>query len=183
MSVKSLLSEKRSRIVKRWQDAIITSYPKDSQGFLKRTKSQFANPVGCIIGKEIETLYDEVIKGDNPDKISACLDTIIRIRAVQDFSPSQAVAFVLQLKEIVREESGNGHSPEMDAFESKMDELLLLAFDVYSKCRQKIYEIRVREVKNQVGKLLERANLIVEIPEQAPGLRDDNARTSLFEMR
>jgi len=179
MSVKSLLSEKRSRIVKRWQDAIITSYPKDSQGFLKRTKSQFANPVGCIIGKEIETLYDEVIKGDNPDKISACLDTIIRIRAVQDFSPSQAVAFVLQLKDIIKEELGNGHSPDMHALDRQIDGILLMAFDVYSKCRQEIYEIRVHEVKNQVGKLLERANLIVEIPETAPGLRDDNAGTSL----
>ncbi|MDQ1333273.1 MAG: hypothetical protein QG552_223 [Thermodesulfobacteriota bacterium] len=179
MSLKNLLSEKRSSIIKRWQDAIVSSYPKDSRGFLKRTKSQFANPVGCIITKEIETLYDEVIKGDNADKISSCLDTIIRIRAVQDFTPSQAVAFVLQLKDIIREELGNNHSPDMDAFDKQVDEILLMAFDVYSKCRQKIYEIRVREVKNQVGKLLERANLIVEIPEQAPGLRDDNAKTSL----
>jgi hypothetical protein len=179
MTLKNLLSDKRSRIIKRWQDAIITSYPKDSQGFLKRTKSQFANPVGCIVAKEIETLYDEVIKGDNPDKISSCLDTIIRVRAVQDFSPSQAVVFVLQLKDIIRQELGNGHSPDMDALDRQVDEALLMAFDVYSKCRQKIYEIRIREVKNQVGKLLERANLIVEIPETATELRDDNATTSL----
>jgi len=179
MTMKNLLSDKRSSIIKRWQDAIITSYPKDSRGFFKRTKSQFANPVGCIIAKEIETLYDEMIKDDNPDKISSSLDTIIRVRAVQDFSPSQAVAFVLQLKDIIRQELGNGHSPDMDALDRQIDKVLLMAFDVYSKCRQKIYEIRVNEVKNQVGKLLERANLIVEIPETAPGLRDDNATTSL----
>ena len=179
MSLNNLLSDKRSKIIKKWQDAIIASYPKDSRGFLKRTKSQFANPVGSIIGKEIENLYDEVIQGDNPEKIFSCLDTIIRIRAVQDFSPSQAVAFVLQLKQIIREELGNGHSPDMLALDSRVDEVLLMAFDVYSKCRQEIYEIRVREVKNQVGKLLERANLIVEIPDHAPGSRDDNARTVL----
>ena len=177
MSLKTLLSDKRPRIIKKWQDAIITSYPKDSQGFFKRTKSQFANPVGNIIAQEIGSLYDEVIKGENTDKILSCLDTIIRIRAVQDFSPSQAVAFVLQLKQIIREELGDGHSPDMLALDSKVDEVLLMAFDVYSKCRQEIYEIRVREVKNQVGKLLERANLIVEIPEQAPGLGDGNAGT------
>jgi hypothetical protein len=67
----------------------------------------------------------------------------------------------------------------MDALDRQIDGVLLMAFDVYSKCRQQIYEIRVRDVKNQVGKLLERANLIVEIPETAPGVRDDNARTSL----
>jgi len=179
MSLDNLLSDKRSKIIKKWQDAIIASYPKDSQGFLKRTKSQFANPVGSIIGKEIETLYDEVIQGDNPEKISSCLDTIIRIRAVQDFSPSEAVAFVLQLKQIIREELGDERSPDMLALESRVDEVLLMAFDVYSKCRQKIYEVRVREVKSQVRRLLERANLIVEIPDQAPGSRDDNARTVL----
>jgi len=179
MSLNNLLSEKRSSIIKRWQDAILASYPKDSQGFLKRTKSQFANPVGCIIAKEIETLFDEVIKGDNPDRISSTLDTIIRVRAVQDFSPSQAVAFVLQLKDIIREEVGSGHSPDMDALDRQIDGVLLMAFDVYSKCRQQIYEIRVHDVKNQVGKLLERANLIVEIPGTAPGLQSDNAGTSL----
>ncbi|OQX65104.1 MAG: hypothetical protein B5M55_04740 [Desulfococcus sp. 4484_242] len=179
MTLENLLSNKRSHIIKRWQDAIIASYPKDSQGFLKRTKSQFANPVGWIIAKEIETLYDEVIRGEDAEKIAACLETIIRIRAVQDFSPSQAVAFVLELKDIVREALGIGPSPEMDALDRHLDKVLLIAFDVYSKCRQKIYDIRVREVKNQVGKLLERANLIVEIPETAPGVRDDNVSTSL----
>jgi len=179
MSTHTLLSDKRSKIIKKWRHAIISSYPKDSQSFLKREKSQFANPVGNIIAQEIESLYDEVIKGEDTDKISSCLDTIIRIRAVQDFTPSQAVAFVPQLKQIIREELGNGHSSDMHKLESKVDRVLLLAFDVYSKCRQEIYETRVREVKNQVGKLLERANLIVEIPEQAPEVRDDNAGTAI----
>jgi len=170
MNIDKLLSEKRSKILKKWRDAIIKSYPEGSQGFLKREKSQFANPVGLIISKEIETLYDEIIKGENTEKISSCLDSIIRIRAVQDFQPSRAVAFVLQLKQIIGEELGSGLADEMRILDNRIDEIALLAFDVYSACRQKIFEIRVNEVKNQVGKLLERANLIVEIPEQRPAL-------------
>lgn len=179
MAINHLLSEKRSHIVKRWRDAILKTYPKDSQSFFKRTKSQFANPVGSIISKEIEILYDKVMANDDPEKVASCLDTIIRVRAVQDFIPSQAVAFVLELKQIIREELGDGHSVDMDALDRRIDGVLLTAFDVYAKCRQQINDIRVREVKNQVGKLLERANLIVEIPETAPGIRDDNAGTSL----
>ena len=106
MSINNLLSDKRSKIIKKWRHAIIASYPEDSQSFLKREKSQFANPVGLIISKEIETLYDEIIKGEDKEKISSCLDSIIRIRAVQDFKPSRALAFVLQLKQILREELG-----------------------------------------------------------------------------
>ena len=170
MTIDKLLEEKRSKILKKWRDAIIQSYPEGSQGFLKKEKSQFANPVGLIISKEIETLYDEMVKGDNTEKISSCLDSIIRIRAVQDFKPSRAVAFVLQLKQILREELGSSHSDEMHILGNKIDEITLLAFDVYSACRQKIFEIRVNEVKNHVGRLLERANLISEIPEQRPAL-------------
>ena len=170
MNSDNLLKEKKSKIIKKWRNAIIESYPEDGQGFLKREKSQFANPVGLTISTEIETLYDEIIKGGNTEKISSCLDSIIRIRAVQDFKPSRAVAFVLQLKQIIKEELGTDHSDEMRALDSRIDEITLLAFDIYSACRQKISEIRVNEVKNQVGKLLERANLISEIPEQRPAL-------------
>ena len=126
--------------------------------------------MGLTISTEIETLYDEIISGDNMEKISSCLDSIIRIRAVQDFKPSQAVAFVLQLKQIIKEELGNDHSDEMRILDNRIDEVTLLAFDIYSACRQKISEIRVNEVKSQVGKLLERANLISKIPEQRPAL-------------
>jgi len=170
MNSDNLLAEKKSKIIKKWRNAIIESYPEDSQGFLKREKSQFANPVGLTISTEIETLYDEIISGDNTEKISSCLDSIIRIRAVQDFKPSRAVAFVLQLKQIIKEELGNDHSDEMLILDNRIDEIALLAFDIYSACRQKISEIRVNEVKSQVGKLLERANLISEIPEQRPAL-------------
>lgn len=170
MNIDTLLAEKKSKIIKKWRDAVIKSYPEEGQGFLKREKSQFANPVGLTISTEIETLYDEIISGDNTEKISSCLDSIIRIRAVQDFKPSQAVAFVLQLKQIIKEEVGNDHSDEMRILDNRIDEITLLAFDVYSACRQKISEIRVNEVKNQVGKLLERANLISKIPEQRPAL-------------
>ena len=54
--------------------------------------------------------------------------------------------------------------------ENRIDDIALLAFDIYSQCRQKIYEIRVNEVKNQLGSLLKRANLTFEIPEQEPEL-------------
>jgi hypothetical protein len=50
-----------------------------------------------------------------------------------------------------------------------MDQVILLAFDIYTQCRQKISDIKVNEVRNQVGRLLERANLVCEIPELKSG--------------
>ncbi len=174
-NLKNILSDKRSGIIKKWRDVIVDTYPSESQRFIRKEKDLFANPVGNIISKDVETLYDELIKDEDDDKITLCLENIIRIRSIQDFKPSQAIGFVLQLKKLVREmlESkapSNGLSGELQAFENRIDDIALLAFDIYSQCRQKIYEIRVNEVKNQLGSLLKRANLTFEIPEQEPEL-------------
>ena len=175
MSLETFLSKNRSRIIKKWRDTIVETYPEETRRFFKREKDPFSNPVGTIIDSQVEILFDELIKGDNVEKISACLDKIIRIRAVQDFEPSHAVGFVLELKRLIKdalagEESPNGLLTELETLEKRIDKTTLLAFDIYSKCRRKIYEIRVNEVKNQVGRLLERANLTVEIPEEKPEL-------------
>jgi hypothetical protein len=102
--------------------------------------------------------------------VSDALDSIIRIRAVQDFSPSEAVSFLLGLKSVIREELGfktlqNGHSEEWAELDERIDGLLLLGFDMYSQCRQKIYDIRINEVKRRSERLLQMAGLTYEIPE------------------
>jgi hypothetical protein len=177
MKLENLLSKKRSNIIKKWREVIVGSYPSGTQRFFRKEKDQFANPVGHVVDKAIEALYDEIIKDGDSDKIASCLDSIIRIRAVQDFKPSQAVSFVLQLKNVIRrvlqgETPLNGLSGELQTLENRIDEIALLAFDIYSQCRQKIYEIRVNEVKNHLGKLLKMANLTIEIPELEPDLAE-----------
>jgi len=177
MKLENLLLQKRAAILERWFDVILETYPADTSTFLKKQKDRFANPVGCTISQGIEALFETLIQGMDYDKVSSFLDNIIRIRAVQDFSPSQAVAFIFLLKKVIREElegeiGENGFVEDLLIFESKIDALALLSFDIFMKCREKIYEIRVNEVKNSVYTLLKRANLICEIPEQEPDLKD-----------
>ena len=52
----------------------------------------------------------------------------------------------------------------------------MLSFDIYMNHREKIFEIRLNEIKNMTSRLLKRANLIYEIPEQAS---DSEAETVL----
>ena len=100
MNVEKFLYEKKSTILKKWLDQILDTYPDDAKRFLKEQKDPFANPVGNTISREIQHLYDEFLKGIDPEKMSPILDRIIRIRAIQDFSPSQAVSFIFILKGI-----------------------------------------------------------------------------------
>ena len=84
---------------------------------------------------------------------------MIRIRAVQDLSPAEAVGFVFDLKPIVRKILGPEPAPaakdEID-LEEKIDRLALAAFDVYMKCREQMWSIRAREIRHQSLGILER---------------------------
>lgn len=175
MKLENLLAHKRSDILQRWLRLILETYPCDTSGFFEKEKDQFANPVGYTIRKEIETLFTDIVRGVNSHDISKSLDKIIRIRAVQNFSPSQAVVFLFLLKRAIREELESAIKDdhifdEFLALHSRIDELALLTFDTYMKCREKIYEIRVNEVKRASFKLLERANLISDglVRDEAP---------------
>ena len=161
------MARKRTRIVEKWFERILESYPEDTSKFLRKEKDPFANPVRNTILQGIEGVYDEILgEGDRPETLNAFLDNVIRIRSVQDFSPSQALAFVFSLKTVIREVLGkeireNHLYDLLLRLESRVDALALRAFDVYMGCREEIYELRVGEVKRQreaALRMLERSN-------------------------
>ncbi len=179
MNLKDLLLEKKSAILKRWFNMILEIYPSDTSNFLKKQKNCFANPVGYNISQGINGVFDELLNEADTDKVSPFLDNIIRIKAVQDFFPSQAMSFIFLLKKAIRESLGNNlgnkihgtHiSEELLLFESKIDDLALLSFDIYMKCREKVYELKANEARNMTSRLLQKANLIYEIQEEKPDL-------------
>lgn len=169
MKLENLLLQKRPAILERWLDLLFETYPAESSNFLKRKKGRFINPVGDTITQEMGSLYDELLLGWDPEKISIFLDKIVRIRAVQEFSPSKALAFIYQLKHVVREEveqevRNEGIQEKLADFEARIDDLALLGFDLYVKCREKIFELRANEIKDRAYMLLKRANMICETP-------------------
>jgi hypothetical protein len=78
------------------------------------------------------------------------------------------VAFIFQLKKIVRRALGTeilqqqGMTAELEAFDSAVDDLALYAFDLYMKCREKIYDLKANEARNMTFRLLQQARLIVD---------------------
>jgi hypothetical protein len=168
-----LLSEKRALVTK-WFDLVAGTYPPETARLLKKESNQFANPVGHTILHGLSDLFEQFLGGAPKDSLQSSLDGIIRIRAIQDFTPSQAVSFVFLLKRIVadrlQDESLEERYSAEDllVFYGKVDELALLAFDIYMQCREKLYEVRVNEVKNRTFRLLQRANLLAELPDKDP---------------
>jgi hypothetical protein len=162
MTIKSLLSENKTDMLDRWFQLILETYPSDTSFFLKKN-GQFANPLGATLSREIEAIFDQLVAGVDADAVSPSLDSIVRIRAVQEFAPSQAISFVFSLKQAVREVlelqiQEMRMSSELAQFESEIDALALLTFDIYVKCREQLFELKTDELKRQTHKLLERAN-------------------------
>ncbi|MBW2093818.1 MAG: RsbRD N-terminal domain-containing protein [Deltaproteobacteria bacterium] len=178
MTLGKLLSGQKTDITRKWLDALVDSYPSDTRRFLRKEKSRFANPVGQTYKDEVERLFEAFVN-DQTETMTSALDGILRVRAIQDFTPSGALGFLFQFRQIIREALqgkglGNGTSGAVKEADEKLDQLLLTGFDIYSKRREKIYDLRVNEIKRQVARLLERANLVVEIPDTVPDLGNHN---------
>ena len=180
MKLEDFLQQKAPYIRKRWLNLIIETYPTDSQRFFREQKDPFANPVGTTVSREVDSLYHELLHGMDPERLNSSLDAIVRIRAVQDFSPAKAMSFIFLLKKVLREELDRKikESPaafeELLTLESRLDEMALRGFDLYVKCREKIYEVRAKEAKNQVSRLLQRAGLLCEIPSRDSEKKEDD---------
>jgi len=152
MDLKDLLSRNEAAILKRWFNLILETYPADTATLMRKDKDQFTNPVGSTLSREIEILFRELCEGGQDEKCQASLDSILKIRSVQDFSPSQAVGFVFLLKRAIGETLKNEICKEsvMDEwlkFQSSIDDLALQAFDAYTECREKICEIRINQAR------------------------------------
>ena len=122
---------------------------------------------------------DQLLDAVDPEAIKTYLDPIVRIRAIQDFTPSQATGFILLLKKVLREHledelQNAAHARQLLAFESKIDQLCLLAFDVYMDCKEKIYELSANETRNRTFKAFKRAGLIVDVSQKPKKMKDAN---------
>jgi hypothetical protein len=167
----SLISKQRSAIISKWFDSAIQAYAPDTAAFIKNQKDPFANPVGSHTRKGVEALFDQLMGDMDAGTITAHLDPIMRVRAVQNLTPSQATAFIFSLKKTLRDMFDTdlrdiGISRQFREIEARIDRLSLAAFDIYMACREKIYELKANEARDRTFKAFARAGLVAKDPGQ-----------------
>jgi len=169
------IEEHRDEILGRWIEGVIDHYPEETGKFLRTQSDRFANPVGASLREGLTELLDGVFRGADPDELTSALDRVIRVRAVQEFSPSAAVGFVFDLKDLLREVTkgaGTDAACSLDAIDDRIERLGLHAFDVYMSCREQMWSIRMQEIRNQSLGILDRMQewreKRAENPEHAP---------------
>jgi hypothetical protein len=177
MRLKSLLVRNKQEIVKDWFNLLVETYPADSAQFMKRENDPFANPIGSSARSGLEAIFDELTSGMDSQPLTDFLDPIIRLRAIQNFSPSQAIGFIFLLRKSIRKKlskeiSASDLFNELPEFESRIDELALLAFDIYMECREKIYQLKEKEMKNGSLLAFSQKGLINNKPDKDPVLQN-----------
>lgn len=161
MDLLTRLAERKVSLTARWRQRLFESYPAETVIFLKNDQDRFGNPVGHRLTQGIQGLVQALLTEMDRDKVLASLDEILRIRAIQDFAPSQALAFVFLLKDVIREEMApelqeGQFSQELRELDARIDGVALLAFDVYTQRREQLHQVQVAEIRNRVSGLLRR---------------------------
>jgi len=163
--LEKILKKNKTAIAKQWFNLAAQTYAIDTAQFLKSKTDPFANPVGNAMMTGLVGVLEQLIHTMDPKALHSHLDSIIRIRAVQDFTPSQATAFILSFKKVLRDHlskelQDSRLAAEFIELESKIDQICLMAFDIYMQCREKVYQISANETRNRTFKAFERAGLI-----------------------
>ena len=175
MQLIRLLETKKTFIVKKWFEQVMSGYAPDTATFFKMQKDAFANPVGTTTTTVLKELFDAILEKKDADTISSIVDPLIRIRAVQNFTPSQAVGFILILKNIIRDavkkETADISFKDYVSIENEIDKAVLIGFNTYMACREKIYSLRTNEERNKIYKAFARAGLIAEVEADEPNLK------------
>jgi hypothetical protein len=173
MKLVERLAANKSSIVKKWFDLVAATYPPDTARFLKTNRDPFHNPVGKATIEGLTAAFDTLLDEAEAQAQREALDPIIRIRAVQSFTPTQATGFILALKPLIHEIWHKGPiDPEAVAdlrqIEERVDAMLLVAFDIYLNCRETLFQLKVDLEKNRIHHAFVRAGLVAETPAQQP---------------
>ncbi|MBV5316870.1 MAG: RsbRD N-terminal domain-containing protein [Desulfobulbaceae bacterium] len=151
MELTEALVTKKKEILSLWIERTLDSYA--APGFFKKSKDLFANPVGVNITNGLTVLLELLVNNAEQAAYSKPLDQVVRIRAVQEFTPSQAMAPFLELKWVVRQIfSGQKDTQSLlsmlDTLDFAIDRMALNAFDIFAECREQLYRNRIRELKS-----------------------------------
>lgn len=153
--------QNQEHIAELWLRRVLSSYPGQSAEFLATERDPFRNPVGSTIRRALGILLDELLLGMDRGRLDAALDSVVQIRAIQDLPASRAVEFLFQLKDILRTQLAG---PDRELLDSRIDELALLAFDLYVKYRERTYQAKANEARRRVF-VLERKLMLSEDPD------------------
>lgn len=159
MDALEILRDHKKEVVTKWVEAAFATYPLETTGFLRTKNDPFTNPVAHMTRQAASAIYD-ALAGEEVDEteVKGAIERFVKLRAVQKFSPGESMAVFYLMKPVLREiilqeMLDSGQLEEFLAVESRLDTIVLLAFEIYTKARETLAEARIKEIKTQHSQL------------------------------
>ncbi len=159
MSLETVLADRRKEILRKWEEVVLDRYEAESVRIFKNQKDPFANPLGHKTSAGLEELYEVVCDESDVEIETPALGQLIKLMAVQNIAPSQALGFVFSLKVIVRKVAGKKEisSREWESLDARVDRAALALFDIYNACREQLHRVRFNDLQKQRNALTSEA--------------------------
>jgi len=156
------IRDNRDELAERWLDAVVGSYPADAAGFIKGKTDRIANPLGHAVREMVDSVLGCLSEGCDEQTLGSAMYPLIQMRAVQEFKPSDAVAFVALLRDSVASLARDKNAaPELIVtLDDVIMGLMARAFDLYSDCREKLSEIKLEELKRNLYMFLRKSDMV-----------------------
>ena len=161
-TLQAALRKGREKIIACWVKSADNLYPFAAAGLLHSTADAFANPVGARSREAAGLLFDAILDpGYDSARLTAGLEEFLRVRAVQDMRPEQAVGPVFFFKRLIRdylaeEEFLFDEESRMQVLrlETRIDNLVLRAFGLYMNCREALFSVKLNDMQRRNSQLL-----------------------------
>ena len=161
MTLRDFLEEKKNILLQRWFERILEDYPPESHAFFRDNKSPYSNPIGFTLRRGMEGIIDGILLPATVEGARAILEPVMKVRAVENLPPSQGGKFILPLREVISEIVSEARKQDPLGQEwldlnSQITQLALLGMNLYSECREKVDQLRIRERERRVGGVRDR---------------------------
>ena len=148
------LSRNKDILVSQWLETALQPYAENTRRFLLLERDPFRNPVGNSLHVGLPLLLEVILDGRELREVLPALDTILRIRATQDFNATEAVSFIFSFKEIFRRALNPGGERDADllllmAMDARIEDMARLAHKVFTQCREQMGTIQSNELKRR----------------------------------
>jgi hypothetical protein len=144
----------RDLFVQEWLAYTLRTYPGQTGRFLSHEPDRFRNPVGHTLRAALSEVAGELFGSFDRTRVTASLGEVVRLRAVQEFSPAEAVEFVTLARHVARGLAKTDHPRlgpgALDVLNARIDDMVVMAADLFEQCRVELRAIAARAARRRV---------------------------------
>ena len=149
------IEARRRTILKTWR-ASLDGASGASHSSAARNANRFTDSVTYLVDEATSDVVTWLVGERGLQDVPESLVDICRLKAVQDASPSLALRFIFDLKQVIRSTLGNSVGEKerdivLGKVDARIDELALFAFDRYAEFRDQLSQIRIDEIRRGEG--------------------------------